>query len=339
MPKYWMISLRNSGGIGDDRNSAGPTYWLTDIDSIDQITNWTRVPFAQFRKALISACADFPDLPQERHEEEKHVALAIHGYNNAWRNTIGFYQNLCTRLFTGPTGLGICVLLTWPSKGEVYDYLPDMEEARKCADDLVNILSNLYEVLARNQAAAANNPQMACKAKVSIIAHSLGNFLTEVALFHLWKRTNAPLGLSFVNQLLMVAADVDNDIFDSGNQIGDGDGEGIANLSYRATAFYSGRDPVLGVSAGLKHFLKRRLGRSGLDRAAGNGHPAAPDNVWDTDCTEFFTHVATSDIHGAYFVTDAVCKLMAEVLRGVDRSVLVTNKIASQNSWWPSRSA
>jgi esterase/lipase superfamily enzyme len=214
-----------------------------------------------------------------------------------------------------------------------------MEEARKCADDLVNILSNLYEVLARNQAAAANNPQMACKAKVSIIAHSLGNFLIEVALFHLWKRTNAPLGLSFVNQLLMVAADVDNDIFDSGNQIGDGDGEGIANLSYRATAFYSGRDPVLGVSAGLKHFLKRRLGRSGLDRAAGNGHPAAPDNVWDTDCTEFFTHVATSDIHGAYFVTDAVCKLMAEVLRGVDRSVLVTNKIASQNSWWPSRSA
>jgi hypothetical protein len=58
----------------------------------------------------------------------------------------------------------------------------------------------------------------------------------------------------------MVAVDVDNDIFDSGEQIGDGDGEGMANLSYRVTVFCSGRDPVLGVSAGLKHIFKRRLG-------------------------------------------------------------------------------
>src|SRR5439155_10972132 len=98
-----------------------------------------------------------------------------------------------------------------------------------CANDLADILSALYDVLARNEVIAANDP----------------------ALFNAWRRKNRPLATSLVNQLLMVAADVDNDIFDSGEQIGDGDGEGIATLAYRVTAFYRGREPLLGVSAEL----------------------------------------------------------------------------------------
>jgi esterase/lipase superfamily enzyme len=176
----------------------------------------------------------------------------------------------------------------------VYDYLPDRQDVRICADDFANILSEFYDILARNQAIAAIDPTKACKAKSSIITHSMGNFLAQVGLWHLWTRKNSPLGVSFVNQMLMIAADVDNDVFDSGEHVGDGDGEGIANLSYRVTAFYSGRDPVLGVSAGLKHFLKRRLGRSGLDRTADPGNPATPDNFWDTDCT-FLTKVPGGD--------------------------------------------
>jgi esterase/lipase superfamily enzyme len=129
-----------------------------------------------------------------------------------------------------------------------------------------------WPLLAVALIAAAKDPAKACKAKISVIAHSMGNYLTQMAMFHAWKRNNSPLAISLVNQLLMVAADVDNDIFDSGEQIGDGDGEGIASLTYRVTAFYSGRDPVLGVSAGLKHFFKRRLGRNGPDRND-RGHP------------------------------------------------------------------
>ena len=57
-----------------------------------------------------------------------------------------------------------------------------------------------------------------------------------------------------------LAADVDNDLFRAGESYGANDGEGIANLTYRVTALYTGRDAVLGTSAGLKHFGKRRLG-------------------------------------------------------------------------------
>lgn len=340
MPKYWMISARNKGGIGDDRDTNGPSFWTSDsTGDLHNIANWARVPFSQFRKAITDACAVFPDLPPEKQEEEKHLALCIHGFNNGFASSIDLYTKVCDGLFSGADSLGICVLFTWPSKGRVYEYLADRDEARACADDLAGVLSSLYDILTRNQAAAAKDAAKACKAKVSIIAHSMGNFITQMALFHAWKRHNRPLATSLVNQLLMIAADVDNDIFDSGEQVGDGDGEGIANLTYRVTAFYSGRDPVLGASAGLKHFFKRRLGRSGLDRNSTNG-PATPDNVWDTDCSNFFAD-NEGDIHGAYFKLDqysAVKNLMREVLRGVDRGVLVNRNIAAPSSWWPNKS-
>ena len=342
MPKYWMISDRSGAGDGGNRYAAGPRYFVSDgRGDPHNIANWERVTFSQFRKAITEVCDEFPDLPPEKNEEEKHLALCVHGYNNDFASAVNFYLSVNNALFSGDQGLGVCVLFTWPSKGEVYDYLPDREQARLCADDLADVLSNLYDVLSQNQFAAANDAAKACKAKVSIIAHSMGNFVTQLALFHAWKRHNRPLATSLVNQLLMVAADVDNNIFDSGEQVGDGSGEGIANLTYRVTALYSGRDPVLAVSAGLKHFFKRRLGRSGLDRTAGNGHAATPDNVWDTDCSAFFAN-NERDIHGAYFKLEQyapVRTLMREVLRGVDRGVLVSQGLASANSWWPNRLA
>ena len=303
--------------------------------------NWQPAKLSEFRKALTDACAQFPDLPPHQQEEEKHLALCVHGYNNGFESSIDFYSRICDGLFSGADGLGICVLFTWPSKGAVYDYLPDRAEARACADDLAGVLNALYDVQMRNQIAAAADAAQACKAKISVIAHSMGNYLTQLAMFHAWKRNNSPLAVSLVNQLLMVAADVDSDIFDSGQQSSDGDGEGIANLSYRVTAFHSGRDPVLGLSAGLKHFLKRRLGRSGLNRISASDCPAAPDNVWDTDCSGCFAEDEV-DVHSAYFKLDqypALRRLMREVLRGVDRGVLVNRNIASQNSWWPNKQA
>jgi hypothetical protein len=67
------------------------------------------------------------------------------------------------------------------------------------------------------------------------------------------------------------------------------DGNAIANLTYRITALYIGRDSVLGASAGLKHFGIRRLGRSGLSNRLPLAEASSPtDNVWDIDCSSFF---------------------------------------------------
>jgi esterase/lipase superfamily enzyme len=145
---------------------------------------------------------------------------------------------------------------------------------------LSTVLNEFYDWLLAKQKAAMRDPANACKAKTSVIAHSMGNYVFQKAMQLTWTRQSQPLLVSLVNQLLMVAADVDNDLFKMGEGTDKSDGDAIANLTYRVTALYTGRDPILGLSAGLKHFGKRRLGRSGLDRS----NPL-PDNVWDVDCS------------------------------------------------------
>jgi esterase/lipase superfamily enzyme len=91
----------------------------------------------------------------------------------------------------------------------------------------------------------------------------MGNYMVKKTMAKAWTRKNQPLLVSLINQLLMVAADVDSDLFDSGAP-DNNDGNTVANLTYRITALYNGRDSVLGASIGLKHFDMRRLGRTGL---------------------------------------------------------------------------
>ena len=135
-------------------------------------------------------------------------------------------------------------------------------------------------------------------------------------MHHVWTRKNQPLLVSLVNQLLLVAADVDNDLFSGGEHVDGSDGDGIANLTYRVTSLYSGLDSVLGLSAGFKHFGKRRLGRSGLDNPLD-----VADNVWDVDCSQFLGDA--DGVHSAYFEVRQTQRLMKQILSGVDRRVLI----------------
>ncbi|MGH8093936.1 MAG: alpha/beta fold hydrolase [Chthoniobacterales bacterium] len=326
MPKYWLISDRNNGGIGTERNIAGLTYWVSDQGPLNNIASWQKVTSTQFRSLLVAAADSFPALPQGDNENQSHVSILVHGFNVSFDHSTTFYETFYGKLFDGPDSLGLCILYDWPSLGTVVGYEPDRAHARACAEDLTDILSTLYDWLLKKQAEAIKSdgdPEEACKAKVSLIAHSMGNYVVQKAMAAAWTRKNQPLLASLINQLLMVAADVDNNLFDDGAPDND-DGSAVANLSYRITALSSGRDAVLGASAGLKHFGTRRLGRSGLAHSPPTSLSSPPtDNVWGVDCSSFFPpDVNGTDIHGAYFVTDGTIELMRQILRGIDRGVL-----------------
>jgi len=280
------------------------------------LKTWRGVSETQFQTLLAAAADKFPLLPHAEHEDQRHVALFVHGYNNDWSEAAKRYDQIRRELFE-KNDLGICVLFSWPSDGTPLGYLADRADARACAPDLAAVLSNLYDWLVAKQAVAAD-PATACRAKTSIIAHSMGNYLLQNAMQQVWLRKNSPLLVSLVNQLLMVAADVDWDLFKSGETVDGSDGDAIANLTYRVTALYSGRDAVLGASAGLKHFGERRLGRSGLLK-----DPAPSSNVWDADCSSLIAKsVGSGDVHSAYFDGSKTLSLMKDVLTGVDRDIL-----------------
>lgn len=333
---YWMISDRSlpSGlanptpaNFGTSRGAL--TYWISATGPATNPAAWNPVAAAQFQQQLVSAASAFPVVSRSANQEQKHVTFFIHGYNNTWQEEAARYQQICDTFFSGAGSLGECIWYDWPSDGDVIDYLPDRAHARDCANDLADTLSALYDWLLNQQRAAQLDAANACRAKTSIIAHSMGNYLLELAMAVVWTRKNQPLLVSLFNQILMVAADVDNDLFGSGEKVTKSAGDAMANLTYRITALCSGLDPVLGLSAGLKHFGKRRLGRSGLDRTL-----PLPDNVWDIDCSAFFkTNNALipnypQGIHSAYF-TDPECqKLIRALLIGIDRTVLGSDGLA-----------
>lgn len=326
MPKYWLISDRDKGGIGTNPNNAGLTYFVSDTKPLTDINNWRKVTPTQFTTLLKAAADTFPALTQAENEEQSHVSILIHGFNVGFESSTGFYQDICDKLFDGKDGLGLCILYDWPSLGTVVGYEPDRAHARLCAQDLTNILSQLYDtLLVRQQAAikAKGDPAKACKAKVSVIAHSMGNYLLQKAMAAAWTRKGQPLLMTLINQLVMVAADVDNNLFDAGAPDND-DGAAMANLTYRITALYSGRDAVLGASAGLKHFGARRLGRSGLaTRPPLVIVQPQTDNVWDFDCSNLIPpEVNAEAVHGAYFDSPQTLDLIRKALRGIDRGIL-----------------
>jgi len=319
----WLITNRiiEADGFGTDQ--ADLTYWTLNAAGLplDVLSSWTERTSDTFKQLLVQAASQFPRTTDVAPENQKHICLFVHGYNVSWTSAMNTYGNIASELFDGQDSLGELISFDWPSKGSLLGYLPDRAEARKTGDDLTEVLSDLYDWMSVKQVDAAEDIENACRAKTSIMAHSMGNYALEYAMNNVWTRKNRPLLISLLQEVIMVAADVDNDLFRAGNSVTQGDGEGLANLSYRITALYTGRDNVLGGSAGLKHFGKRRLGRSGLDRT----YPV-PDNVWDIDCSSILDPaVGGIDIHSEYFApAEATCyELMRAILQGVDRSILI----------------
>jgi esterase/lipase superfamily enzyme len=323
----WLITNRNIDGDGFGTDQTDLTYWTLKSPglALNTRSSWQQQSAEQFKDLLKEVAGNFPTPFGLAPENQKHLCLFIHGYNVTWTGAMNTYNNLASRLFEGADSLGELISFDWPSKGSLIGYLPDRADARKTGDDLTEVLSALYDWMAMKQAMTAVSTDNACRAKTSIVAHSMGNYALEYAMNAVWTRKNRPLLVSLLQEVLMVAADVDNDLFRNGEKVTHGDGEGLANLSYRITALYTGRDNVLGASAGLKHFGKRRLGRAGLDRT----YPL-PDNVWDIDCSKILNPaVGGIDVHSEYFSpSETVCYgLMRAVLQGVDRSILINSDL------------
>ncbi len=238
----------------------------------------------------------------------------MHGYNVGWQDAATRYADLCKRLYRGPKSLGALVLYTWPSNGSVTGYLPDREDARASAPLLADTLVTLHDHIVAMQRLAVSQPDKQCKAKISVIAHSMGNFVVQNALAIAAKKLNSPQLVTLIHQLVMVAADVDNDLFQK-DQANASDGSLMSNLCYRIGALYTGLDQVLGASAGLKHFGTRRLGRSGIaDRSN------VWDNVFDVDVSASIDK--TKSIHSAALESPKSVELIRQILIGVDRGFL-----------------
>jgi len=317
MPNAMMITNRNVEGdqLGDKRSRL--RCYRSDQPNLDSLNSWVEQSRTEFRDQLVELAGQFPEIPESENERQKHVSFFIHGYNNDWKEAVKRYVGLQQDLYADQTGLGQLILFTWPSNGSTFGYLPDREDARASGPDLADVFVDLHEHLSKMQRVASRKGQAAaCRAKISVISHSMGNYVLQKSLAVASKKLNNPQLITLIHQVAMVAADVDNDLFQE-DQPQDSDGSLMANLCYRVGALFTGRDDVLGASAGLKHFGKRRLGRSGLADA-----DSVYDNVFDFDVTGVLPEDATN-IHSAVFEHRETLDILRLLLMGRDRGLLV----------------
>ena len=143
MPRYWMVSNRNVTTTGFGGSIAPATFWVADNGPTTDFAQWRSVTSDQFKQLLLAEIAQFPLITDpDLHEDQRHVNLFIHGFNNSWTDAAGRYSEICDQLFSGPTGMGLCILFSWPSKGSPAEYLPDRSDARQAAPALADVLSN-----------------------------------------------------------------------------------------------------------------------------------------------------------------------------------------------------
>jgi len=332
MSQAYMITNRQmlDGDLGYLPDLQNLHFYVSqkNRDELSIFDNWTQKTEEQFTALLLDEAMQFSVQTDENNMRQQHVTLFIHGYNNTWHDAAKRYGQIKADMYDGDSGLGLPIFFTWPSDGTAVGYLPDREDARASAPQIADLFVMLHDHLVTMQRAAAiskvrkgsmegQDRTSVCKAKISVIAHSMGNYVMENALAIASKKLNNPQLISLINQLVMVAADVDNDIFQK-DKPSDSDGVLMSNLCYRISAMYSGLDQVLGASAGLKHFGIRRLGRSGI---------ADPTNVWDNICQFDVTALiqGIENSHSAVFESPSAMSLLRSILQGTDRKVIVNS--------------
>jgi esterase/lipase superfamily enzyme len=122
----------------------------------------------------------------------RQVLVFVHGFNNRFEDAVYRFAQIVhdSRAVAAP------VLFTWPSRGSLFAYGYDRESANFSRDALENLLRWL-----------SDNPQVS---EVSVLAHSMGNWVTLEALRQMAIRDGrvAPK----IKTVLLAAPDVDVDL-------------------------------------------------------------------------------------------------------------------------------
>lgn len=152
---------------------------------------------------------------------KRRVMVFIHGFNNRFEDAVYRFA----QIVHDSQAEVVPILFTWPSRGSVFAYGYDRESGNYSR----RALENLFQALARDPAVG----------EVSVLAHSMGNWVTLEALREMSIR-NGSISPKIAN-VMLAAPDVDVDVFRS--QIADMEGR-----RPKFTLFVSLDDRALAVS-------------------------------------------------------------------------------------------
>jgi len=172
-------------------------------DTVRQIgeIQWPSSPPGDPARDFVTVRADRMDLAHARADFDgrlakspgRHVLIFVHGYNTRFEEAVYRFAQVAH-----DSGAQVVPLLfTWPSRGHALAYIYDRESAAYSRDALEAVLQ-----------AVVKDPNVA---EVSILAHSMGNYVTIEALRQMAIRNR---GLSpKIKDIMLAAPDIDADVF------------------------------------------------------------------------------------------------------------------------------
>jgi esterase/lipase superfamily enzyme len=129
------------------------------------------------------------------HSHEKEALVFVHGFNNRFEDAVYRFAQILHDSGAGPDVAP--VLFTWPSAGNVFAYEYDRDSANYSRDALEKLLRYLQD-----------DPDIKT---ISILAHSMGNWVTVEALRQMAIRHG---GISAkIKNIMLASPDVDVDVF------------------------------------------------------------------------------------------------------------------------------
>jgi esterase/lipase superfamily enzyme len=124
---------------------------------------------------------------------QRRVLLFVHGFNTRFDEAVYRFAQVVHDSGAPVTPL----LFTWPSRGRLFDYAYDRDSATYSRDALETVLQALVK-----------SPKVG---SISVMAHSMGNFLLVEALRQMAIRNN---GLSpKIKDIMLASPDIDVDVF------------------------------------------------------------------------------------------------------------------------------
>lgn len=327
--KWFAITNRTKRGkrFGNEPESFGKLHWLSKTAGLPSSNAKLSLDYlgdsddeaatAAFVKGVQGELRARAKWMKEQGLDRKPILLIYtHGYNTSWREARKAYAQLRRNCQThiGHDFEHYClpILFSWPSAGKTLAYLEDRDDARASSLAVKNMVHRLYE---------ATGSLSECIASVSVVAHSMGNYVFREALTSLAGSPQSPAG-TFIDQFVMFGADIGNVSLEPG-----GKGFGISRFSNRVSVYFSPADSTLRKS-------RRKNGRPRLGRTLSSHYRETPDNVvfidsrhWANEdkLEELFGSEAPS-VHSCFRSVPAMLEDMFEVLKGVDRDIIARRR-------------
>ena len=255
---------------------------------------WPSQPPGDPAHDFVTLRADRMDLAQAKTDFNRRVSrtpghkvlVFVHGYNTRFEEAVYSFAQIVhdAHVDVAP------VLFTWPSGGSLTAYVYDRDSAVYSRDALEAVLQAL-----------TNNPNVG---SISILAHSMGNYLTVEALRQMSIRDR---GLPRkIRDVMLASPDIDVDVFR--RQIAEIDAE---PRSTQFTLFVSRDDKALGLSSFLAHDTTRLGALDPTKEPYSSMLEQARVNVVD------LTAVASNDVaNHSKFATSEVVTAIGDRLAG-----------------------